>query len=100
MFALDVELLRMDFPLPCPSGMGTPLSREELRRRMPSATFFSRELCTRYFTYQENGQHYFVLFDDAETLNQKVRIARDAGFAAAFFTWPEVEDIAPQILWK
>ena len=90
----------MDFPLPCPSGIGTPLSREELRCRMPSVTFFSRELCARYFTYQENGQHHFVLFDDAETLNQKVRIAREAGFTAAFFTWPEIEDIAPQILWK
>ena len=99
-FALDVERLRMDFPLPCPSGIGTALSHEELSRRMPSATFFSRELCARYFTYQENGQHHFVLFDDAETLNQKIRIAREVGFTAAFFSWPEVKDIAPQILWE
>ena len=28
--ALDLERVMMDFPLPCPTGCGTPLTREEL----------------------------------------------------------------------
>ena len=32
--ALDLERLMMDFPLPCPSGEGIRLSREELAIRM------------------------------------------------------------------
>ena len=43
----------MDFPLPCPSGCGTPLTREELlalREKHPSSVYFSRELMAKYFT--------------------------------------------------
>lgn len=99
-FALDIERLRMDFPLPCPSGTGHPMSAGELKRRMPSTTFFSRELCTRYFTYNEMGQTHFVLYDNAETIAQKTRIAGELGFTAAFLLWPEIADIAPQLPWQ
>lgn len=97
--ALDVERLRMDFRLPSPSGTGTPLSAQELQKRLPPVTFFSPELCARYFTYIRDQEPHFVLYDDAETLNRKVRIAGELGFAAAFFMWPEVEDIAGKIRW-
>lgn len=96
---LDVERLRMDFRLPCPSGTGTPLSGGELQKRMGQTTFFSPELCARYFTYQQEGQLHFILYDDAETMNRKVRIAEELGFCAAFFTWPEAEDIAGKLRW-
>ena len=39
------------------------------------------------------------LYDDAETMNRKVRIAEELGFCAAFFTWPEAEDIAGKLRW-
>ena len=95
--ALDVERLRMDFRLPAPSGEGKPLDeasfRELLERESP-AVFFSQELCARYFTYTRNGETHFVLFDDAETLTQKLRIGAGMGFSAAFLMWPEVRDIA------
>ena len=97
--ALDVERLRMDFPLPCPSGLGTPLTQEELNCRPKSPSFFSPELCARYRTYTQEGQTHFLLFDDAETMNRKAAIAAELGFAAAFFMWPEVEDIAGEIKW-
>ena len=99
--ALDVERLRMDFRLPCPSGEGRPLEAREFQRLMAQGPtiFFSLDLCARYFTYVQNGQTHFVLFDDAETLNRKVRTAAELGFAAAFFVWPEVEDIAEKIRW-
>ena len=95
--ALDVQRLRMDFRLPAPTGEGEPLSREHfetLFQRESPSVFFSPDLCARYFTYSQNGETHFVLFDDAETLRQKLRIGSSMGFSAAFFMWPEVADIA------
>ena len=98
--ALDVQRLRMDFRLPARSGEGEPLTGEaleELMGRESPAVFFSQDLCARYFTYTRNGEAHFVLFDDADTLNQKLRLGAGMGFSAAFFMWPEVRDIAPRL---
>ena len=98
--ALDVQRLRMDFRLPARSGEGEPLSPERfqqlLDRESPSV-FFSQDLCARYFTYTRDGEAHFVLFDDADTLNQKLKIGAGMGFSAAFFMWPEVRDIAGKL---
>ena len=98
--ALDVERLAMDFSLPAPSGSGVPLEPEALasllRERDP-ATFYSRDLCARYFTYAQDGRTHFVLFDDAETIRQKLRIGREMGLCAAFLMYPEVKDLLPAI---
>ena len=103
--ALDVQRLRMDFPLPPRPGEGTPLTGEaleQLMEREQPAVFFSQDLCARYFTYSRDGEAHFVLFDDADTLNQKLRLGAGMGFAAAFLMWPEVRDIAPRLFapWK
>ena len=98
--ALDVQRLRMDFRLPARSGEGEPLTGEALEALMERegpAVFFSQGLCARYFTYSRDGEAHFVLFDDADTLNQKLRLGAGMGFAAAFFMWPEVRDIAPRL---
>lgn len=95
--ALDVQRLRMDFTLPAHSGEGQPLSENALRTLMEEhqpAIFFSQALCTRYFTYTKNDAAHFVLFDDADTLRQKLRIGSKLGYCAAFFQWPEIHDIA------
>lgn len=97
---LDVQRLRMDFRLPARSGEGAPLTGEALEKLMERekpAVFFSQDLCARYFTYSREGEAHFVLFDDADTLNQKLRLGAGMGFAAAFFMWPEVRDIAPRL---
>ena len=92
---LAVEPVREDFPLPCPTGCGDPLSREGLAelmdRRRPSV-FFSRELCARYFTYmdREAGAH-FVLFDDGETIAHKLEVARKAGINTVLLPLAEVQ---------
>ena len=94
--ALDVQRLRMDFRLPARSGEGEPLDEERLRRLMERespSVFFSQELCARYFTYTRNGELHFVLFDDADTISQKLRTGAGMGFSAAFLMWPEVKDI-------
>ena len=98
--ALDVQRLRMDFRLPARTGEGEPLTGEALRKLMERespSVFFSQDLCARYFTYSREGEAHFVLFDDADTLNQKLRLGAGMGFHAAFLMWPEVRDIAPRV---
>lgn len=96
--ALDTERLRMDFPLPCPNGTGTPLTPEEFRLLAADrTTFFSPDLCARYFTCRQAEAHHFVLYDDAATLREKLRVAAGLGIRTAFFSWPEVADIAEEL---
>lgn len=98
--ALDVQRLRMDFRLPARSGEGEPLDEEQLRQLMERespSVFFSQELCARYFTYTRDREIHFVLFDDADTISQKLRTGAGMGFTAAFLMWPEVKDIIAKI---
>lgn len=98
--ALDVERLRMDFTLPARSGEGQSLSGRELQElldREAPAVFFSQDLCARYFTYTREGETHFVLFDDAGTLQQKLRTGGAMGFSAAFLLYPEVRDLLPKL---
>lgn len=98
--ALDVQRLRMDFRLPARSGEGEPLTEKaflQLTEQERPAVFFSRDLCARYFTYSREGETHFVLFDDADTLAQKLRAGNAMGFTAAFLMWPEVKDIAGKL---
>ena len=96
----DLQRLRMDFRLPARSGQGEPLTQaalDALIREHQPAVFFSKDLFARYFTYAKNGESHFILFDDADTLRQKLRLGRQLGVAAAFFQWPEVCDIADSL---
>lgn len=98
--ALDVQRLRMDFTLPSRSGEGATLTQkalEQLMERESPSVFFSQDLCVRYFTYSQNGEAHFVLFDDADTLAQKLRTGSTLGFSAAFLMYPEVEDLLPKL---
>ena len=99
--ALDLQRLQMSFSLPARNGRGEPLTQEALqvllRQRQP-AVFFSRDLCARYFTDSDNGESRFVLYDDAGTLRQKLNLGRQLGVAAAFLQWPEIRDIAAELL--
>ncbi|MCI8397867.1 MAG: hypothetical protein HFF90_00460 [Oscillibacter sp.] len=99
--ALDVQRLRMAFPLPARTAEGDPLTQEALQALLTQHTpsvFFSQDLCARYFTYATDSQTHFVLYDDADTLRQKLRLGSGMGFHAAFLMWPEIRDIAPQLL--
>ena len=96
--ALDCQRLVMDFLLPAPNGEGLPLSLTRLEQlRRGRNTYYSAALCARYFTYRSGTQTHFVLFDDAETICCKVRLARELGYTAAFFMLPEVEDLLPDL---
>lgn len=98
--ALDCQRLTMDFTLPCHSGEGLPLTREELsalREKCGAAVFFSDELCANYFSYTAQGAAHFVLFDTAETLRRKMQLGRERGIETAFFMYPEVDDLLPEL---
>ena len=72
---------------PARSGQGEPLTQaalDALIREHQPAVFFSKDLFARYFTYAKNGESHFILFDDADTLRQKLRLGRQLGVAAAF----------------
>ena len=93
--ALDVQRLRMDFQLPAPTGEGVPLDADAFETlREGKAVYFSPDLCARYFTCARDGQAHFVLFDDADTIRQKLRTGAELGIETAFLQWPEVRDIA------
>ena len=98
--ALDLQRLRMDFPLPCPSGEGTSLSGEALERLMAEKSptvFYSTDLCARYFTCLREGDSHFILFDDAGTLQRKIQTGLSLGIPTGFLLYPEVEDLLPQL---
>lgn len=98
--ALDLERLRMDFPLPCPGGEGTPMTGEALdallRTRQPN-TFYSADLCAKYFTYTQEGSTHFVLFDDAGSLRRKLQLGQELGFSMGFLMYPEVAELLPEL---
>ena len=92
--ALDLQRLAMDFPVPCPSGQGTALTRSQLAALAAGrSTFYSDALCARYFTLTREGRTHFILFDDAQTLRRKLALARSHGIRDALVMLPEVEDI-------
>ena len=100
--ALGVQRVAEDFSLPAPNGSGTPLTRQELAKRIASrgaSIFFSDELCAHYFTYMVRpSTAHFVLFDNAGSIRKKLQIARRLGLCACILAWPEVDDIIDEII--
>lgn len=99
--ALDVQRLIMDFPLPCISGQGRPMTAEELSsflKRRDICVFYSRELGAHYFTHRLDGETHFVLFDDAQSLKAKLSLGTQLGFDAAFLMYPEVCDLLSELI--
>ena len=97
--ALDLQRVRMEFPLPCPSGEGSVLSQEALCKLLAEepAVFFSEDLCAKYFVRVCGCEPRFVLFDDAHSMRRKLRLAQGMGITMAFVMYPEVEDILAEL---
>lgn len=92
--ALDCQRLAMDFLLPSPNGEGAPLTRQQLQQlQQGRPVYFSEDLCARYFTYRTRQHTHFVLFDDADTIRRKLRLAEELGITTAFVMLPEVDDL-------
>nr|WP_297171420.1 hypothetical protein [uncultured Agathobaculum sp.] len=98
--AAFLQPVSQDFTLPSASPNGkilTPSERDNLLARTGSQTFFSRELCAKYFTYTDTDGHaHFVLFDDASTLEAKLAQLSGCGVQTVFALFPDaVELISP-----
>ena len=93
--ALDLQRLRMAFPLPCPTGEGRVLGHEEFFESLgcDPKIFCSEDLCVKYFTRTCDCTLQMVLFDDAETIRKKLELARQFGIPTAFLMYPETVDL-------
>lgn len=95
--AADLRPVSCDFTLPSPNSDGTVLhasEREALRMRTGAQTFFSRELCARYFTYMDEAENgHFVLFDDPDTMREKCRCLSNLGVHPFFARYPDVKSL-------
>lgn len=94
---LEIVRLAQDIPLPAPQGRGITMTRAELtdllNERRP-ATFFSSELLARYFTYKDAyGITHFIIYDDAESISKKLRLAESMGLPYAVMLYGEVKDL-------
>ncbi len=99
--ALDVQRLCMDFSLPAPSGMGRPFRPEQLIAMLHQwnpPVYFSQDLCAKYFTFTNCGQTHLILYDDQDTLRQKLQTGSSLGFRAAFLMYPEIADLPSTFL--
>lgn len=91
-----------DFVLPARDGSGRPMTRAELnellKKRRPSV-YFSDDLCAHYFTYMPTGgSPHFILYDDAVSMEKKLRMAAEMGIGEAFLPLPEAEEELPRLL--
>lgn len=96
---LELQRLRMEFPLPCPTGQGKALSPEELRRLQgDNAVYYSRELGSRYFTCRRGQETRFVLLDDGDTLRRKIALGEELGIPRGLVAAAECGDVLAEIL--
>lgn len=72
---LLLEPLQMEFPLPCPTGVGYSADIPEA-----SPVFFSQPLCCQYTHFIRSGTGFMLLWDTEETLHQKMSLAKACGF--------------------
>lgn len=99
--AVWVDRVAEDFLLPSPNGAGAPLTAEELKKRREgcgASVFFSDELCAHYFTYMAGENGHFVLFDDAGSIQKKLRVARSLGVETAFLPYGELHDLLEELV--
>ena len=90
---LDLVRACSDFSMPSydPDGKAlTPLEFRQLREIYQPQSFFSPQLCCKYFTYRkQNGSAHFVLFDDEHTAAQKLSAICEMGIGHVFLLYSE-----------
>lgn len=70
----------LEFPLPCLSGQGTPLTSQQLSGLTAQhRVFFSEALGTSYLTCCKENRLHCVLFDTLESLQYKLTLCRKLG---------------------
>ena len=93
---LSLHPLQMRFPLPSNQTVGEIIDAETLKQALKDHTsYFSHDLGCRYFTQQINGQFFFTLFDDADSLRYKLSLADELGIKTAVGLYQELLPFLP-----
>lgn len=99
--AATIRPVSTDFALPAQNSEGSPLSEDErhaVQRTCGAQSFFSRELCAKYFTYMDTAQTgHFVLYDDASTIEAKLSRMQAHGVSHIFALYPDVAALLPPV---
>lgn len=100
--ALSVSRRCAEFSMPVFSPSGRELSERELRNlrdRYNAQCFYSPQLVSDYLIFSsEQDSAGFVLYDDARTISEKLRLARRLGVENVFLAYHEIADIFEDIL--
>ncbi len=100
-FAVSVMRSAYDIPLPADRNEPPELSQKALRTLISSHDpdiFFSPQLMCKYFLINRDRDSVrLILFDDAETVSGKLRLAKKHGASHAFLVYREIADIFDDI---
>lgn len=92
--ALELERVHTDFALPSRAGLGSVTSNPRL---VPDRTFYSPELHANYQSRLQDGRAHLVIWDDLNSLRNKIDTARGLGVTEFFLYYPHVIDILPEL---
>lgn len=99
---LDIVRSRQDFIMPSYLPDGKSLTQPELDgliEQYNPSVFFSKDLCSKYFTYRSSdGSSHFVMFDDASTAKVKMDIAESLGIFGAFLLFSDFGDSVKELM--
>lgn len=87
----SLRTLRQHFTLPSADSEGQALTADQLADLQAHAdSFYSAELCARYFTYMQGDTAHFVLYDDPSTVTAKLRLLSQLGVPTVFACYEDV----------
>lgn len=89
---LELPRICSDFCMPARDSDGVRLEHRALAQLLEDRggeSWFSPELCCRYFTYTARGETHFVLFDDLHSAGARLRQAAAAGFTTFLIRWKD-----------
>lgn len=100
--SLSIPRIAAEFAMPCERDTCRHLTPRELSRILDmhdAKVHFSPQMLVNYFIYENaRGGCSFILFDDAHTMSEKIRLAKKLGIADVFIIYREISDIASDII--
>lgn len=99
--AVSVPRISLRFDMGEDNAYGFPLTKKEVRRLMnihDAKVFYSPAMMVNYFIFSPSSQKAsYILFDDARSLSDKIRLAKKLGVSDLFLTYSEIADIISAI---
>ncbi len=99
--ALSLPRIALRFDMGEDTSIGVPISKREVRRLMnihDAKVFYSPAMMINYFIFSPAPHNAsYILFDDARSLSEKIRLAKKQGVSDLFLTYSEIADIISAI---